>query len=692
MMADTDNKLTPQEERLIACAARGDVWTPEAEGEEEPDLDPANATGWNANRTLRAAVIRCLASGEIWPGKTAPPPVGPKGLQIDGARITGDLDLEGVTIDCRIALSRCALDGDVTLVDAQARTISFVGSLLAQGCNAQRLHTRGNLHLRGGFTAKGAVDLAGAKIDGQLACSKGSFENEKGIALNADGITVGGDVFLSDGFAAKGKVILRGAKVEGQLACDNGSFLNVGGTALDADSITVNADVFLRNGFATKGAVILRGAKIEGQLNCSNGSFENADGTALNANAIIVGADVFLHDGFAAEGEVNLIGAKIEGQLSCINGSFENAGGTALNADAISVGADVFLCGGFAVKGVVNFCSAFIGGNFLCGTAVFDNPLSDAINLTMAEIGACLFITGLSRSNGEPGMEGRLVLAQTTCRTYCDDERSWPDKGKLVLDGFTYQRFHACATDWQTRLKWLQRQPADHLKDRFHPQPWTQAAKVLREMGHDDDARELAMRREIARARSTGLRWHEKLWLGFLRLTIGNGYKPHWALVWSAGFFAIGWLTFAAAANLGFMAPRDGTVLTYLAEDPARHLPPQYARFNAPLYALDVYLPVIELGQDAAWAPSNIQTGLHRATGDGWGVEAVRLALGHDWTVQGSAKPAQVGNSFWDGAAAFAAWAFGHGLHRFVYWFTDVMGWIFVSLYIAGMSGVVKRD
>jgi hypothetical protein len=32
------------------------------------------------------------------------------------------------------------------------------------------------------------------------------------------------------------------------------------------------------------------------------------------------------------------------------------------------------------------------------------------------------------------------------------------------------------------------------------------------------------------------------------------------------------------------------------------------------------------------------------------------------------------------------------GVHRFVYWIEIVGGWIFVSLFIAGMSGIMKKE
>lgn len=67
------------------------------------------------------------------------------------------------------------------------------------------------------------------------------------------------------------------------------------------------------------------------------------------------------------------------------------------------------------------------------------------------------------------------------------------------MDGFVYGRLSGTAPkDAKTRLKWLNKQPAAHAgligdgKD-FKPQPWWQLQKVFREMGHVEDARQVAI-------------------------------------------------------------------------------------------------------------------------------------------------------------------------------------------------------
>src|SRR5260370_40980371 len=57
-----------------------------------------------------------------------------------------------------------------------------------------------------------------------------------------------------------------------------------------------------------------------------------------------------------------------------------------------------------------------------------------------------------------------------------DEEKSWPEPGRLLIDGFTYEGFLASEpTEAASRLRWIALQPE------FHSQPYRYLAKVLRE-------------------------------------------------------------------------------------------------------------------------------------------------------------------------------------------------------------------
>ena len=366
---------------------------------------------------------------------------------------------------------------------------------LAVGDNSQ-VHAKG-VQIYGAKIV-GPLDMEGANIPHPFVlfdCFIGepiTLRNADALSVNldgsrvagivADGLRTRGDVFLRDDFHATGEVRLPGAAIGGDLDCFGGTFKNAEGVALYADRAAVEGAVFLHKGFHAKGEVRLLGAKIGRDLNCSGGTFENAEGEALNAAGARVEGHVFLTSmpqpegglGFHAKGEVRLVGAKIGGKLACWGGKFENADGTALNLEGATVTATFFL-------------------------SEFASPPAGVVDLRSAHV-------------------GYLV----------DDEKSWPqDEGNLKLDEFVYGRLAGYAP-WQARdrLRWLSLLPG------FWPQPYEQLVRVLREMGQEQDAREVAIAKQV-QVRKRGSPgfwgWARSLFLGF---TIAHGYKGGRAFAW----------------------------------------------------------------------------------------------------------------------------------------------------------------
>lgn len=144
-------------------------------------------------------------------------------------------------------------------------------------------------------------------------------------------------------------------------------------------------------------------------------------------------------------------------------------------------------------------------------------------------------------------INGAVSLSSAKVGRLIDDVNSWPE-GKLILDGFIYDRLTGdkVPTNAKIRLAWLDRQRFSHagLKGDgkyFKPQPWQQLQKVLREMGHIEDARQMAIAFED-RLRAANLigqtpedwckprAWlYRKISRGFhwlFRWFIGYGYRP----------------------------------------------------------------------------------------------------------------------------------------------------------------------
>ena len=206
-----------------------------------------------------------------------------------GAQIGGDLDCDGGTF------TNPAVDGvdeSGTALTVESATVTgdiFLGKTRCKDGTKRR------------FSAKGEVNLDGARIGGVLNCDGGSFENpartgieDSGVALAARSLRVTDSVLLGDEFSAIGAVDLDGATVDGLLECDGGKFQNVpcygvktSGTALSAKSIEVGDSVILNNKFSATGSVKLNSAKITRRLELDKGTFESLDLTDSSASSIV---------------------------------------------------------------------------------------------------------------------------------------------------------------------------------------------------------------------------------------------------------------------------------------------------------------------------------------------------------------------------------------------------------------------
>lgn len=260
---------------------------------------------------------------------------------------------------------------------------------------------------------------------------------------------------------------------------------------------------------------------------------------------------------------------------------------------------------------------------------------------------------------------GYVSFAGVLLNALIDDPESWARAQSIILDGFRYNRIAGIGpTDAATRIAWLKRQPEKHLKEDFKPQPWEQLIRVLRDMGHDADARAVAIeKQEMLRAagKITGVLWPLHWLYGWLA---GYGHRPlntvcAMSLVWIFASYVYDY-----AEQRGVVAPSSpiihanktlndacggasGARLTQWTR--CKDLPQEYTTFNAYLYSLDLILPLVDLQQDRDWAPI--------VTED-------------------------------DGVT----WTWYRAFNRFVMWFEILFGWGASLLLVAVLGNLVKKD
>jgi hypothetical protein len=336
---------------------------------------------------------------------------------------------------------------------------------------------------------------------------------------------------------------------------------------------------------------------------------------------------------------VELVGGEIRGDLECDGGEFNNppmldteTSNCSLIADSISVKGNVYMRQDFRAQGEVSFSGATIDGNLEGSGGKFQGEL----NLESVSVKGVLMWT-----NVVAPADLRLNLMNASILAIDDDSGSWPPLGKLLLDGFVYERFTGDAPkDASGRLDWLA------LQKTFMPQPYRQLAKVLREEGENDGAIQVLIALERRLHTRENRCWYNRLWSKILDATIGYGYRPGKALKWLAGVVLFGFVFYV----LGYYA-RDITPTDKNAYDTFRticQVPPHYERFHALIYSIENTLPFVRFGQIDRW--------------------------------QADPNPRVLVQVIFSGAL------------RWFRWIQILCGWILSTLFIAGVTGIVRRD
>ncbi len=406
--------------------------------------------------------------------------------------------------------------------DRQVRA-ELIRALLLGGDGLPVMHEKG-LRLTGAWVT-GVLDLEGCRIPrdiGLLDCRFDaipvlrsavidtlSLDGSVLPGLNADRLEARGDLLLRAA-TVEGLIALKGARIEGDLVLDGATLAHTGDICLAAERISVRGGAFFR-GARLDGELVLSGGRIGGHLDLVGAAINRAEGFAVEANSVTVGGDVALRHA-TITGSFDLQTARIGGDLD-LSGATLSAGGMALNLNRTKVVAAFFLRQGALVRGT--------------------------LSLAGAELGAML-----------------------------DEPASWPATGDLVLNRCLYGAFLGAAADAPTRLDWLARQTPSRWGEYFWPQPYEQLAKVLREMGHDDDARVVLMEKERLSRRSRRERTASPVRRGFLLvtdtflgLTTGYGRMPLLALVWMTVLWALGAMLYTHLETVGALRPYSAVIL-----------------------------------------------------------------------------------------------------------------------------------
>ncbi|TCO64700.1 hypothetical protein [Actinocrispum wychmicini] len=543
----------------------------------------------------------------------------------------GTLDLTDAKIGGSLRMSGAVLNGEGTDAMRAAR-LQVSGSM-----QAVVLRTTGKMR------------LVGSDIGGSFQLSGAHLSNPDGETLNGVGMVIGGN-FLANAvggrFTSNGRVTLVGAHVRGDAVFTGAQLSAPGDTSLDCDRIKVDGSLVLDKGFTALGPVYMADARIGGWLRLAGATVGDRNAVehpdeqrapiALLADGIELGGGLDARSGriagrptqkpLVAYGQVRFPGAKVDGTVSLSGAQFHCAGHDALFADRLVVGETLYL-EEVTATGCIRLQDTRIGASLDCTGATFTEPRKRAdgtrkpsldlqfatvghnllcsrqvvatggVSTRLAEIRHTVHLSYASLGDGEPDSmafdgyglvahrlmlkfpatappQGSVRLEKAHVRVLSDGPGLWSAVGGLDVADFVYESVEDGGTV-KDRLRWLRNVQPD-----FAPGPYDHLVAVYRNAGEEQLAEKVLLEKQ--RRRHTELSLAGRLWGKLQEYTVGYGYRPWLAMVWLGVFWLAGtlWFTF--------------NVMSKLDND-------QNPVWNPPLLAMDLLLPIIDLGQDNMW-------------------------------------------------------------------------------------------
>jgi hypothetical protein len=610
--------LTAPEKAMLDSAQKGEWLNLPAPPETTEESQPPKV---DEARMIRAEVIRWLCADTNAAGK-----VDTRGIKLGRAFVKGTLDLSYTKVPFALEFEKSDFPAALDFKSAQLTDLTL------RGCKVGRiwaihLVVAGDVSLNYGFRSEGSVIFDRCRIGGNFDCRQGTFSATDATALSLYSGRIEGSVMLSDGFSASNEVYLGSASIQGNLTCSGGRI----SIAVEQDTKESAGLVESKQTPETPG--------IRGQVE-SEKKAAKVQKAALQASGLRIAGSAFLRDGLEIRGETVLIGANIGGDLDCNGASFLNSGKPALIADRIKVGGDAFFLGRCQTDGLIVLTSATIEGNLFFNGTRFVGDARCGVILEVASVKRTLVWRNIEKTprmilNLDDASVGRLL----------DDEQSWPAEDNLSLFGFTYGRISGVKTR-KGRIGWVQLS-----KKGQSLQPYAQLAAVFKYSGHENDAKKVAIAREDARRRHSGLGRWLRLWKGILKVTVGYGYAPTRALYWALGVIVFGWLVFGAAYRSALFSPVSEGVYRDPAYIETGQTPNGYQTFNAFVYSVDSFLPIIDLHQESKWLPNPTRK------------------------------------------SKFAGREIAGGMLTRIYlWIHIVAGWALTTLTVAGFTGVIRKE
>ncbi|MFJ7268367.1 membrane-associated oxidoreductase [Streptomyces sp. NPDC099050] len=335
---------------------------------------------------------------------------------------------------------------------------------------------------------------------------------------------------------------------------------------------TVSVDIALKLSCCRiTGPVRLAGARIAGGLFLQKavigtaGPAEAGQEAALQFNHADIGTDVIAME-LTVHGQTRINGATVGGQINFDDARLLAPGATALHAEILNVGTDLRAMR-LEARGRVNLTGSRIPGQLNLAYARLINPGGIALRAS-----SC--VAGEVWLRNCPTVQGDVNLRRSQFDLLHVAPETWPQQIRIA--GLSYRALspHVPA---EQRLPVLAREESGYL-----PHAYEQLAAAYRTAGDEAGARTVLLAK-LRRHRDT-LPRVARFWGLLQDATVGYGFRPLRAAGWLLALLITGTLAY------GLHPPRELK-------------PGEAPEFNPVFYTLDLMVPIISFGQEAAYTP-----------------------------------------------------------------------------------------
>lgn len=346
----------------------------------------------------------------------------PKGLSVQGVRVSGKLDLTGGTIEVPFEATECLFDEMLILEGAKGISIALSGSTV-RGVEADSLQLDRDLLLDKGFYAIEGVWLAGCRLGGQLNCEDGYFSaNDGGEALTAFFARIGFGVLLANADAG-GPVNLSMAEIGKAINLSGARFsCGVEGEwpALDLRSAKVAGEILVEGKAVVDGRCDMSGAIVD-RLYCAHLVIRNA----LAATRVRCSGDM-MFDRLEVEGQVSLDDSEIGGFYVTF-GSLTAANAIALYGVRLRTASSLTLGAGLTVS-ELSLAGAVIAGDLTVDAQMAGTTGKVACDLAGTAVEGSVTIRSSAKCQGGAKLTGMRIGKDLLIAT------AWNNPGSTVLE------------------------------------------------------------------------------------------------------------------------------------------------------------------------------------------------------------------------------------------------------------------